>query len=169
MREKNEIQEYYYHNTELLLKKYRDVLWSIEMSAENTKDKLESEIGYKLETFIDMTYSAGVDLSETKIYEHVRTVERNVQMLRIIDRAVQIMRKKERNGESYYWIIYFTYLSDHTLKNTEEIIEKVSEKGSQISWKTYFARRKLAIEALGNILWGFSSRDCKDILDSFIE
>ena len=36
-------EEYLYHNTEVLLKKYRDVVWSIEVSA------MQAQISFELE------------------------------------------------------------------------------------------------------------------------
>ena len=34
---RTEREEYLYHNTELLLKRYRDVVWSVEVSAIQTQ------------------------------------------------------------------------------------------------------------------------------------
>ena len=117
--------EYLYHNTEILLKKYRDVVWSIEVSAVQAQINFEIEMDCKLDEFLDMAYSAGMDVSGTKIQEQIRTLERNKKMLEIIDAAVNVLRKKQLEGEIYYWIIYYTYLSDKPMKRVEDIIVKV--------------------------------------------
>ena len=44
-------EEYLYHNTELLLRKYRDVVWSIEVSAIQAQISFELEMDCKLEEF----------------------------------------------------------------------------------------------------------------------
>ncbi len=41
----------------------------------------------------------------------MRTLERNKKMLKIIDAAVNALRKKQLDGETFYWIIYYTYLT----------------------------------------------------------
>ena len=42
-------EEYLYHNTEMLLKKYRDVVWSIEVSTIQAQIIFELEMDCKLE------------------------------------------------------------------------------------------------------------------------
>lgn len=161
-------EEYLYHNTEVLLKKYRDVVWSIEVSAMQAQISFELEMDCALEEFLEMSYAAGADLSGTQIQEQMRTLERNKKMLKIIDAAVEMLRKKQGDGEEYYWILYYTYLSDKPCKRIEDIIQRVGEKTEPMAWKTYFSRRKKAIETLSSILWGFTSKDCLPILKEFV-
>ena len=87
----------------------------------------------------------------------------------MIDAAVDMLRKRQRNGELYYWILYYTYLSDKPCKRVEETIQKVVDKTDFISEKTYFRCRKDAIEILSTLLWGYSTRDCLPFLYTFGE
>lgn len=171
MNQKKEMsrEEFLYHNTEVLLKRYRDVVWSIEVSAMQAEFNFEIEMGCKLDEFLGMSYAAGGDLSGTKIQEQMRILERNKNMLKMIDAAVDMLRKRQRNGELYYWILYYTYLSDKPCKRVEETIQKVVDKTDFISEKTYFRCRKDAIEILSTILWGYSTRDCLPFLYTFGE
>ena len=82
-KEKMTREEYLYHNTELLLKKYREVVLSIEASLIHTKLNFQLEI---------------------------------------------ILRRRHADGEMYYWILYYTYLSEKPCKTVENIMDKVSEK-----------------------------------------
>ena len=161
-------EEYLYHNTEILLNKYRDVVWSIEVSAIQAQISFELEMDCKLEEFLEMSYSAGVDLSGTQIQEQIRTLERNKKMLRIIDAAVEVLRKKQVDGEMFYWILYYTYLSERPCKNVDEIIDRVGEKTEIVSWRTYFKRRRKAIESLSGVLWGYTAKECLPIIDEFV-
>ncbi|MBE7059665.1 MAG: hypothetical protein E7389_02450 [Ruminococcaceae bacterium] len=165
LNERTEREELLYHNTEILLKRYRDVVWSIEVSAIQAQLNFELEMDCKLEEFLEMSYAAGADLSETKIQEQMRTLERNKKMLKIIETAVNVLRKKQLEGEVYYWIIYYTYLSEKPIKSVEDIIAKVADKTDYMSWKTYFTKRRKAIETLSTILWGFTSKECLPILN----
>ena len=161
-------EEYLYHNTELLLKKYRDVVWSIEVSTLQTEMNFELEMDCSLGDFLEMSYEAGADLSRTQIQEQIRTMERNKKMLQIIDAAVKLLRKKQVNGEEYYWILYYTFLSDKPCRNVDMIIYMVGEKTEPMSWKTYFKKRKQAIETLSTILWGFTTKDCLPVIEKFV-
>ena len=167
--EKTVKDEYLYHNTKVLLKKYRDVVWSIEVSAIQAEINFELEMDCTLNEFLNMSYEAGADLSKTHIQEQMRTLERNKKMLKIIETAVNLLRARQKEGELYYWIIYYTYMSDKPLNSIEEIIQKLAEKVDYISWKTYFNKRKQAIEILSTILWGFTSKECLPILKDFTE
>lgn len=161
-------EEYLYHNTELLLKKYRDVVWSIEVAAIQNQVSLELEMDCNLDSFLEMSYASGADLSGVRIQEQMRIMERNKKMLKMIDAAVDILRRRQVDGEAYYWILYYTYFSEKPCRNTEEIIDLISEKTEYMSWGSYFKRKARAIEILSNILWGFTSKECLAILDEFV-
>lgn len=60
-----------------MLKKYRDVVWSIEGATIQAQMNFESEMNCKLEEFLEMSYDAGADLSGTDIEGQMRTLERN--------------------------------------------------------------------------------------------
>jgi len=175
MKEKNKInddkvsEEYLYHNTEMLLRKYRDVVWSIEVSAIQAQISFELEMDCKLEEFLEMSYAAGADLSGTQIQEQMRTLEKNKKMLKIIEHSIAIMRKNHQYGEEFYWVLYYTYLSEKPCKTIDEIIDLIAENSRDfISRKTYFRRRIKAIECLSTILWGFTSKECSPVLDEFM-
>ena len=88
-------------------------------------------------------------------------------MLQLLEGSVDLMRNKHKNGEMYYWILYYTYLSPQQLKNAEEIIEKLEPYIRDISYRTYYRKRKEAIEALSSVLWGYTSKDSLDFLARF--
>ena len=163
--EKTKRVEYLYHNTEILLKRYREVVWSIEVSAAQAKMNLELELDCGLDELLKFSQTAGIDLSGTNIQEQLRTVERNRKMIKIIDQSAEMLKTRYGDGELYYWILYYTYLSPKQYKKIEDIIKLVAEKTEEISWKTYFDRRKKAIKVLSNILWGFTTKDFLPILN----
>ena len=53
---RNNNEDKLYHNTELLLKKYRDVVWSIEVSAIQAQISFEIEMDCRLDEFLEMSY-----------------------------------------------------------------------------------------------------------------
>lgn len=147
-----------YHNTWKLLKKYRDVVWSLELSVQQVRNRFEIEYGSSIEEFLDSIYLAGADLSGSDIEHHAECIERSHQMLKLLDAAIDLLRNKHKNGESYYWLLYYSFLSPQQLRNVEEIIEKLRPHIHDISFRTYYRRRREAIEALSSILWGYTSK-----------
>lgn len=81
-----------YKNTEMLLKRYRDVVWSIEVS----KLHLNTNNNTKLDGFLELSYAAGADFTNTKITEQEKTIEKNKKMLDLIDRGLDLIRRKQK-------------------------------------------------------------------------
>ncbi|MBQ4110304.1 MAG: hypothetical protein IJC74_05420 [Clostridia bacterium] len=144
-------EEYLYHNTEMLLKKYRDVVWSIEVSAIQAQANFELEMDCKLEEYLKMSYATSADFSGTQIQEQMRILEKNKKMLKIIESAVNVLKESPKLGEIYYWLLYYTYLSKKVFQSVYDIIDGIyRESGVYISRKTYFKYRKDAINKLSS-------------------
>lgn len=156
-----------YHDTWRLLKKYRDVVWSMELSVQQVKKELEIEFGSTIDTFLESIYLAGADLGGTKIENHARCIERSNQMLTLLNNAVELLRTRHKSGETYYWLLYYTYLSPQQLQNVDEIVEQLQPHLRDISIPTYYRKRKKAVEALSSILWGYTSQECLNVLAEF--
>lgn len=165
--ERNITENPLYHDTWKLLKKYRDVVWSLELSIQQVRNRFELEYGSSIEVFLDSVYLAGADLSGSDTEHHAKCIERSYRMLKLLDSSVDLLRNKHKNGEVYYWLIYYTFLSSQQLRNVEEIIEKLRPHIRDISFRTYYRKRQEAIEALSSILWGYTSKDSMEILDQF--
>jgi len=157
-----------YHDTWKLLQKYRDVVWSLELSVQQVRSKFHSEYGTSIDEFLDSIYLAGADLSGTEIENHARCIQRSAQMLKLLDNAVEILRAKHKDGEDLYWILYYSYLTPQKLKNSNQIVDKLRPHIRDISYSTYFRRRQDAIDVLSSILWGYSSKDTSVLLDHFL-
>ncbi len=147
-----------YHDTWKLLKKYRDVVWSLELSVQQVRSRFEIEYGSSIEDFLESVYVAGIDLSDRSIEHHAKCIERSHRMLKLLDTSIDLLRTKHKNGENYYWLLYYSFLSPQQLRNVEEIIEKLRPHIRDISFRTYYRRRREAIDALSSILWGIRLR-----------
>ena len=156
-----------FHDTYLLLKKYRDVVWGLELSVQQVKRRFQMEVGSGIEDFLESIYLAGVDFSDNGIEEQARSIEKSYQMLKLLEVSVNIMRNKHKHGEMYYWLLYYSYLSPQQYRSVDEIIEMIRPHVSDISERTFFRRRKNAVEALSSILWGYTSRDSLSLMEQF--
>ena len=166
-KEPNPAENLMYHNTWKLLKKYRDIVWSMELSVQQVRREFSIEYGSSVEEFLDSIYLAGADLSGTEIEHHAKCIERSQRMLTLLDSAVDLLRVKHKNGETYYWILYYSFFSPQELHNVDEVIEKICPHVQDISYRTFYRRRREAIEALGSLLWGYTARDSVALLEQF--
>ena len=107
-----------YHDTWKLLRKYRDVVWSLELSVQQVRSKFQIEYGSSIEDFLESIYLAGADLSGSEIEHHARCIERSHKMLKLMEAALELLRAKHKNGESYYWIFFFSVKISIPLENT---------------------------------------------------
>ena len=62
---------------------------------------------------------------------------------------------------------YITAISPQQLQNTDEIIEALEPHITNISKRTYYRKRPEAVQALSSILWGYTSKECIEMLDKF--
>lgn len=156
-----------YHDTLMLLKKYRDVVWSLELSVRQVCNRFQIEYGSTVDEFLESIYCAGADIGGSQIEQHAKSIERSRNMLKLLDSSIELLREKHKYGEEYYWLLYYSFLSPHKLLNVDEIIEKLEPHIRDISIRTYYRRRRQAIEALSSVLWGYTAKDSLDVLEHF--
>ena len=156
-----------YHDTWKLLKKYRDVVWSLELSVQQVRKQFAIEYGSSIDDFLESVYLAGADLSGSTIEHHARCIEKSNQMIKLLGSAIELMRTKHKYGETYYWLLYYSFLCPQQLRNVEEIIEQLRPHIRDISYRTYYRKRRESIEAFSSILWGYTSKDSMDVLEQF--
>ena len=156
-----------YHDTWKLLKHYRDVVWSMELSVQQLKTQFKVEYGSSIDEFLESVYLAGADLSGTQIENHARCIERSNKMLTLLTNAIELLRKRHKNGDTYYWILYYTYLSPQQFRNVDEILHQLRAHIRDVSLRTYYRQRKDAVTALSYVLWGYTEQESLNILKHF--
>lgn len=85
----------YYHDTWTLLKNYRSVSWSIEVSDYNLQAEFRTEYGCASEAALDGLEASN---SNTHLESYVHSLERSKRMLQLINSAIDLMRKKHEKG-----------------------------------------------------------------------
>lgn len=150
----------HYHNTRTFLNKYRDISWILEVSDLN----LQKEFKTTYELFTDSPLVAGeVKDGGNPPENYTYALVRSKKMMQLTDTAIDLMRRKHKKGEFYYWILYYAYLSPQQCENAGAILHSLETKGISISLRTYYVHRDEAIEVLSSILWGYTSQDCEKI------
>ena len=139
----------HYHDTWTLLRKYRDVVWSLEVSVRQVRNRFRIDYGKTIEDFLESVYLAGADLSGTELEHQAKCIEQSHKMLCLVDSAVDLMRAKHKNGE--------------------EIIDQLRPHIRDISTRTYYRKRKEAVEVLSSVLWGYTAQDSAGIVREFLQ
>jgi len=156
-----------YHNTRKFLDHYRDATYSLKVVVRQLENQFKMQYGNTIDEFLESVYMAGMDLSDCEIQEHTRSIERSNKMLKLLDSSVNLLRHNHKNGELFYWILYYAFLSPHALQNTDEILDNLEKHMERPSYRTYFRKRDQAIRALSMILWGFTAKETTNLLDQF--
>ena len=155
----------HYHDTRTLLRKYRDVIWNLEVSDLDLQEEFKAEYGLSTDAlFVDSEVNKGGNRLES----YARALERSKKMMQIIDTAIDLMRRKHKKGEFYYWILYYTYLAPHHYANNYEILHFLELKGMPMSMRNYYLRREEAINVLSSVLWGYTSTDCEELINRLL-
>ena len=102
-----------YHDVIKLFKIYRVVNWQMQIKISQVKRRFHMEYGTDVDEFLDTIYQAGMDVERdlASEKERVEAISRSNQYLRLIDEAVDLMRRYHPQGERYYWVLYYSYLS----------------------------------------------------------
>lgn len=156
------------HNTKYLLKQYRRVAYAVEISESELNLRMEMEHGTRLSTLEVNAELAGVDLSNTKLEAYAQSVIRSKSMLEIIKTALDSVRKDPDRGELMYQILYETYFTPSKPRRREDIIDKLDSMGFPMSIASYHNYLNAAIHAIDRILWGYTARDCIEIIKQFL-
>ena len=155
----------FYHDTWKLLKNYRDVAWNLELSNLDLQAEFRAEFGSSDHKSVDILTSAGSEITNPRLESFERSLQRSRKMMNLLDSAIQLMRSHHKKGELYYWILYYTYLSPQEYTNYREILHALEVHFPPMSRRTYYSYREEAISTLSNVLWGYTSRECAEIME----
>ena len=89
-------------------------------------------------------------------------------MLQIIDNALNTVRMDPDHGELMYQVLYLTYFSKKKPANREVILAELDRQEFPMSMVTYHSYLNMAIRAIDRILWGYTARDCMEIIKQFL-
>ena len=157
-----------YHDPVKLLKTYRSVRWNLKLSMEHHRQDFEAEYGMSVSEYLDDVYAAGADFAGTKLEHHANSMKRTAEMLKLIDTSAHLIREYNSEGECFYWILYYTYLSPQKLSKIDEIVDRIQMHIPYITKDNYFKLRIKAINIFSSVLWGFTTKGELDTLNAFI-
>lgn len=157
-----------FHNTKYLLKQYRRIAYAVQTSETELNLRMEMAHGVVLSAMEVNAELAGIDLSNTRLETYAQSVIRSKNMLAIINSALECVKGDPDHGELYYHILYQTYFTQRKPKNTSCIIQELDHLDYPMSPASYYNYLNAAIKAIDRILWGYTARDCIDIIQHFL-
>jgi len=138
-----------YHNTMLLLKLYRKVIWRIENSITELDIECRTQTNRKLAEFIDSLIEIDPRISAARLNSRLQSIEESKSIIEFIDLALERLKKYPECGSWYHDIIFRVYID----KNKVTIDELLDEYN--VSRTTFYREKKKAVNMFGVILWGY--------------
>ena len=119
-----------YHNTKLLLKHYRTILWLLEYFPDAVATELEHSDG-----------------------EYSVSIKKTRQLVDRVNEALSVLKKKPGDGGRLYELIYLSYVASETMTHNELLFRL------NISSRQYYRMREQAINVLSLHIWSILSKE----------
>lgn len=140
-----------YHNTELLLRQYRNLAWLVECFPDTIAEELEQpfeNIDGMIER-LDLEMAMG----NRKLENRMESVHKNRLVIDRINEALTVLKKKPEDGERLYELVHMTYIAPESL-NHNELLFRLN-----LSSRHYYRLREQAISILSIRLWSTPGKD----------
>lgn len=167
--EDKHVPEDYYHNTQLLLRNYRSARWNLELELSQICDSTPMDFGTSVEDRLLSIEGIGVSYYGIHLQSQASNVRLTWQMIQYIDKSIALIRSKHPQGQLYYQILYCCYLSEEGPLALPELMKRLQQHGFFISTRSFYRRRKEAVTLLGSVLWGYTSKECLDVLQQYMQ
>lgn len=140
-----------FHNTELLLKQYRNLAWLMEYFPDTIAEELEMPFE-NIDEVIDRL-DVEMTMGNRKVENRMQSVQKTRLVIDRINEALTVLKKKPKDGERLYDLIYLTYIAPETL-NHNEILYRLN-----FSSRHYYRLREQAISILSIRLWSSPGKE----------
>lgn len=140
-----------YHNTELLLKHYKNIAWMIECFPDTIAEELEQPF-QNVDEMIERL-DLEITLGNYKIENRLASIQKTRLVLDRINEALTVLKKKPEDGERLYDLIYLTYITPEAL-NHNDILYRMN-----LSSRHYYRLREQAINIISIRLWAAPNKD----------
>lgn len=138
-----------YHNTELLLKLYRKVLFRVNRKLTQVSDEVWLSDRQELSTYIASMTAFDTKNRKAQIYEKLLSMENSLSLLEVMEEALVALKEYPERGDVHYRILRFAYFDEIRMTH-EEIMEYCN-----LSYSTYYRYRRSAVKTYAAMLWGY--------------
>ena len=134
-----------YHNTQMMLKHYRDIVWALECFPEQVAEELDRPLK-DLDALLSMV-DTQLAMGNARLEHRMLSIKQSRLLLDRINDALTVLRQKPGNGEMMYNIIFQTFITPDKLTHSE-ILYRLD-----ISDRHYYRLRQQAVNILSIRLW----------------
>ena len=140
-----------YHNTLLLLKHYRTIAWMLECFPDTIAEELEQPFEGldKIIERIDFERTYG----NRKLENRLESIQKTRLMLDRVNEALTVLKRKPKDGEQLYQLIYLSYITEEKLTHVEILLRLA------VSSRQYYRLRQDAINILSIRLWSAMTKE----------
>ena len=104
-----ELRRNMYHNTQVMLKHYRDIVWALECFPSEVAQELDQPLK-DLDALLSVV-DTQVALGNAKLEHRLLSIRKSQLLLDRINEALTVLRHKPGNGELMYNIIFQTFIT----------------------------------------------------------
>lgn len=140
-----ELRRNMYHNTQVMLQHYRDIVWALECFPQQVAEELDRPLR-NLDALLSAV-DTQIAMGNARLEHRLLNIQKSRLLLDRINDALTVLRSKPGNGELMYNIIFQTFLTPEKLTHTE-ILYRLD-----ISDRHYYRMRQQAINVLSIRLW----------------
>lgn len=146
-----------YHNTELLLKNYRTIVWQLE----STPGMIAEELDRPFQSMDQMIRQLELDLviGDKMREQELGSIMKSRNLINRVNEALTVLKRKPENGERLYELIYMTYIGEEKLSH-KELLYRLG-----LSSRSYYRLREQAITVLSIRLWAAPTTEMDFWLD----
>ena len=134
-----------YHNTQMMLKHYRDIVWALECFPEQVAEELDRPLK-DLDALLSMV-DTHLAMGNTRLEHRMLSIKQSRLLMDRSNDALTVLRQKPGNGEMMYNIIFQTFVTPDKLTH-QEILYRLD-----ISDRHYYRLRQQAVNILSIRLW----------------
>lgn len=146
-----------YHNTEILLEQYRNIVWALEC----VPGELSEELKLSTKNIDDLVSRIDFEMAmeNKRLESRLNTIIKTRILLERVQDALMVLRKKPNVGELLYRLIYDAFI-DPKERPSHELIDR-----SQMAPRTYYRMRAEAITIMSIRLWSAPPGEIDDWLE----
>lgn len=157
-RRRQEVARKAYHNTELLLTSYREIVWALE----SVPDQIASELQMPFATLDELVDRIDLELGmeNKRLESRLNSVTKSRLLIDRINEAVSVLKTKPKDGNDMYRVIYKTFMDPNVCRNIYDLFYELN-----LSKRKYYELRKKAIRLISLRLWSAPDKEVDVWLD----
>lgn len=142
-------KEKVYHKAKLLLRIYRDVVWSIENRVAELEEEYYEMGSNSLAEALDYLNDYDPNVNRKELEFELCSIFKSKLLIEIVDKALLKVRNYPDYGDIYFEILHKQYIEKYKYSE-KQLIEVLNFERT-----TFYKRKKEALRLMGIALWGY--------------